>query len=231
MKKVFLSVFFTIFCNLQVIFCQSYSTELEIFTKNYQDGKYGADEYQRLAKKWQTAIKNVGGYPELPYNEKTKDVFYEFVFTFDSLDKNTIYNRILEWMSLQYSNLSTVLDYQDYDLGKIIIKGSNPIEPYYKQTKLFYNCTYRFILIENRLKIEISQISTDCRYEEYYKGESIFYDYSVVDSIGSFYPISHLPSFQWEPRLFSLKYIDTDIKSSIETMVQFIQTTNEEYNF
>jgi hypothetical protein len=209
---------------------QKDSIEIDYLNKQYLSGHLNATQYQQVIKVWYGAVNYVKGYPELPFSYELQDIKYVFYFTFDSLDKNIIYNRILEWMSLKYSNLASIIDYQDYDLGKIIIKARNPIKAY-RSDRLFYLITYRFTLLENRVKLEIFQLSFDYEYNKYPMGETTFYNYLINDPIRNYYPITKLTAGYWQEYMQILKTTHDDIEGNAMKLEEFIRNINDDYNF
>ena len=68
------------------------------------------------------------GYPEIPYDTASKSFKYEFVVHFDDINKEIIYNRVLEYASINFDYLANITDYQDYNSGKIILKVKIPTQ-------------------------------------------------------------------------------------------------------
>jgi hypothetical protein len=229
--KILYRIFFLFCLNASAIVnAQNDSIDADYLSKQYLKGDFTIDKYQKLAKTWRDAIASVNGYPILPYKSDIQDIKYEYYFTFDSLDKNIIYNRILEFMSLKYANLASVIDYQDYDLGKIIIKARNPIKAH-RSNRLYYLTNYRFTLIENRMKLEISQLSFDYEYNSYTMGETTFYNYLINEPVRKYYPITKNDSEYWQEYMQILKATKDDIESTAAKIEAFIQDINEDYNF
>jgi hypothetical protein len=131
----------------------------------------------------------MGGYPDLPYNENTNTIQFNQVLEFPNVDKETIYNRILEWSALTFGSINAVLHYENFETGKIILKGTFEII-YRLETKSFWGfekeaitnseCseTYIFTLKENKVKIEITNLMY-----EYTVGQNIsFYSFIISDN-------------------------------------------------
>lgn len=62
----------------------------------------------------------------LPFNKNNKVEFQEVVSA-DSISKGNLFDYILEWCATSYNNSTNVIRVNDRDVGKIILKGEEPI--------------------------------------------------------------------------------------------------------
>lgn len=231
MKKLTLLFILIILCSLKSARSQSYEYEVENVKKQYLSGDFDVWKYQKLGTLWKNIIDESGGYPVLPINMETRDVYYLYYFDFDSLNKNIIYNRILEWLTLRYDDLDAVLDYQDYALGKLIVKARNPINRIGNATRMYYVCTYRFTILETKLRLEIFKLSIDNEYYAYTIGETVFYNHVINIPIGSYYPVTISNDKAWRDRLRTLKTTHEAIEKSVTELSAFICAYEKDYDF
>ncbi|MBN1117589.1 MAG: DUF4468 domain-containing protein [Bacteroidales bacterium] len=226
-KHILLSIFFFVI-SISELLAQNYKSELDNLSKKYEQGEIDQYKYQKMAEVWRSAMKTTGGYPELPLSEDSSKVRYEFIYEADNLDKLIIYNRILEYFSLQYESLSEILDYQDYDLGKIIIKCNTPVEGSYTS---FFCATYRFTIIQNKYRLEISNISYAKKYDMILIDETYFYDYLQETRFEAFYPVTNKNFKEWEQTITKMKKVDKAIKDSGDKIFSFVKAYNGDYEF
>jgi hypothetical protein len=183
----------------------------------YEKGKIDILEYRKMAKVW-NEIYNKYGYPEIPYDSTNSNFRYEFIYSFDSISKNIIYNRILENVSMKNYHLADVLDYQDYELGKIILTTTNNGKFSDNNGTITYNCKYRFTVIENKVKVEVFKI----RYNH-----SSFGTYPIEQ----LYPITKMKAGVWKSRFILLIAIDKDIRETVLNILHYIKNYQQDYNF
>lgn len=78
---------------------------------------------------------------ELPIDSQTGRVLYEKIIEVDSLSKETIYTKALEWFALKFTSSNDVIQFKDEESGKIIGKGSMKIEYYSREPILSFTIT------------------------------------------------------------------------------------------
>lgn len=215
MKKILLTLLLIFFVKT-FTYTQTYQSELKRMSERYDQGNLDIYKYQKMAKHWNELVKKYS-YPEIPYDTIKSKHQYQFIFSFDSISKSIIYNRILEKMSMESYSLSDVLDYQDYNLGKMIFSISNTCKFPDNSGTITYQCKYRFIVIENKVKFEIFNLS--------------FISSNGVNSIEQLYPISDSNEAQWDIRFKLLNAIDKDIRKNSIEILHFIQNYQEDYKF
>jgi len=205
-------------------------------------GKLITTEYSSYGKKWNNLLEEMGGYPELPYNENTNTIEFSQVFEFPGIDKKTIYNRILEWSALTFGSLNAVLHYENFETGKIILKGMFEIT-YRLETKSFWGfekesisrseCTetYIFTIKDNKLKIEIANLM----YEYTVGGMSLAGTYypesKTIRSIHSLYPITKDDPVTWKGKLNLLVETSDKINSLLTSLYLHLENYADDYDF
>ena len=193
------------------------------------------EKFLRYGAEWKKIIASVGGYPTMPYDEKSGQIKFKMVHH-TGVSKEVNYDRILEWAALKFGALSSVLHYDNLESGKIIIKGWFSIthKADYKNfwgvlkesintTKCYQ--TYVFTVKDNDIKVEIRGIN--------YVFKSTAYSGVITyeQSIDEFYPITQYESEEWKSKLEVLKETNSRIKGLFEDVSNYIMDYESDYNF
>jgi len=170
MKKLLTLLILSLF--LAPIFSQTLDIEYKAMEKRFLSKELDQLQYKDLLKKWKALTKEFS-YPDLPYNEDTKQVEFETVYDLQGVPQEVIYKRVKEWAAISFGRLSSVLHYEDYETGKIIIKGSFKV-PYINFYKGFWGterttinsstCNFTSIITIKSGKIKIQNLGIDFDY-------------------------------------------------------------------
>ena len=237
-----LSVLVILILNSTNSICQTGAIEKANIARKFESGEIDVMQYRAIVEKWRNLLSSFGGYPELPYNGITKMIEFSFVKEYPSIDKKTIYNRIIEWSVINFGSLNTVLYYENFETGKIIIKGSIDIK-YMAEFSNFWGiemeliepceCSETIVLTvkDNKVKIEILNLS----YEFTTGGCCITGSYvpttKTYRSIHSLYPVTEGPSTTWKVKLSLLVETADNINLLIALLDLYIKNHVEDYNF
>lgn len=198
--------------------------------------------FSNYAKQWKDLLIEMGGYPKLPYNEDTKTISFDRVIEYPILDKSTIYKRILEWGAICFGSLSEVLHYDDFESGKLIIKGTFELdyEVDYKNIWGFerekirsINCdeTIIFTVKDNKIKVELTNLD----YWTVVGGIELPGSYipeSIVHfSIRDFYPVTKGEPISWKGKINLLIATKENINLLIASLDSYIRNAILDYNF
>lgn len=239
MKCFYLLLFSCLF-----LIAESQTRELEV--KNISDqfaaGKFDASTYKQFGKNWQDVLQSIGGYPQLPYNDSTKKIEYIKVFYFNGLDKNCIYDRVMEWSAINFGSLSEVLNYSNKENGKIILKGSfsisfkKDIESFFfdkKETIDFVtaNGTWSFTIMNGKMKLEVKNLNFWFFVAAQQYGTYYIPSYSYNKILSSFYPITSAKTIEWKGRLDLLKQLSINIDFFMLDVSCYVKTKNMDYTF
>ena len=66
---------------------------------------------------------------DFPIDTGTGKISYQSVVLVDSINKEKLFVAGMEWVALAFKSAQDVIQFEDKDAGKIICKGSNPIDP------------------------------------------------------------------------------------------------------
>lgn len=240
MKAQFLIVFTFFQIN---IFCQTYDLEMKNLVKNFSEGKINEKEFTQLSTDWGDILKSFKGYPELPFNEKSGEIEFDFVRSFKETDKSVLFDRIMEWSAINFGSLSSVMNYNNLENGKIIIKGW--FEVFYKTdyltfflenkkesaTKVKCNFILIFTLKDEKLKININGVNYNFLRMGYNAPNYYIPATEIERPISEFYPITNGESIEWKGRLDLLHQTNLRINSFINSLESYIKSKNEDYNF
>lgn len=228
MKTIYLFLILLVFNGISV-FSQSNIIEIKNLTKRYERQEFDIYKYRKLARQWNDLSKKYG-YPEIPYDTISKTFEYELVIPLENINKETIYNRILEHTSMKYDFLYNTTDYQDYDAGKIITKVEIPVHKSDGKT-INYSFASRFIILDNKLKIEVFKMSIVYRYDVFDNGTVVITNYEKKYPVEDYFPITSVKNIHWEDRLKLLIQFNKMILEINHELVQFIKSYQEDYIF
>jgi hypothetical protein len=242
MKKA-LFVFVAVLASLNVL---SQTEEIE---KQYLHSKILNKEidpvtYQNLGREWNKLLSDFNGYPKLPYNEEKGIIEFIIISNFPDIKKNIIYNRIKEWAALSFGSLNEALHYDNYETGKIVLKGFVKI-PYKKDFKYGFflqkagesiesiqcNQTFVFTIMDNKVKVEIFNLSYKYELQPMIIGSTYYQGFSYNKSIHLLYPITSGDPITWKEKLSLLKETDYEINLTIRDLEDYIKKHKEDYIF
>ncbi len=228
MKKIYLFLFFSFTCQFHIE-AQSNDIEIKSLAKRYENHEFNIYEYKRVTNFWKELV-NKNGYPAMPYDSVSKIFIYSFVFKFDNINKEIIYNRILEHVSMKYGTLSDIVDYQDYNLGKIILKIKIPNNKNNGKT-IYYSTAYRFTILDNKVKINVFNMSIDYHYDVYDNGTALLTNYTQNYPLEDYFPVTSVKDKYWADRIKQLIQYDLTIRNSCLDIVRFIKSYQDDYAF
>lgn len=127
MKTFFLSVGLCVVVG--VVSGQSIAAERAILNTALKEGLLSAPEVTERVR----ALKDLEPiYPVLPMDTATGKVEVSTVITFPGVTKAQAFKRVKEWAALNFSDLESVIDYEDVEMGKIILEGG--VQVWYSAT-------------------------------------------------------------------------------------------------
>ena len=242
MKKA-LFVFVSILVSLNVL---SQTEEIE---KQYLHNKVLNKEidpvtYGNLAKEWSKLLSDFKGYPKLPYNEEKGIIQFIVIKDFIGIEKKVVFNRIKEWAAVSFGSLDAVLHYEDFETGKIILKGFVKI-PYRKDFKYGFfiqkagetiesiecNQTFVFTIKDSKVKVEVFNLSYKYVIQPMVIGTLYYPGFSFDKSIHLLYPITSGDPLTWKEKLSLLEETDYEIIITIQNLENYIKNYKEDYIF
>ena len=185
-----------------------------------------------------------GGYPAMPYDEEKELIEFVNVLELNGIPKSVIFNRLKEWIAINFGNIDAVLHYESFESGKVIIKGVFEI-PYFKKRYNFWGKviddeisksvestqTYIFTIVDNKLKIETTNIRYNFMTAGYWTGSYYRPERTNELSIHSLYPITAHPASEWKSMLSILLFTKEKINQKNLLLQYYIKNYQSDYNF
>jgi hypothetical protein len=194
--------------------------ELNYLNKKQEKGLKSKSRLKQDSITWKSLIKKYS-YPRPVFDSMNKTCKYEFIIPLDSLEKQVIYNRVLEYLTIKYNYLGDVILYEDSTSGRLIVKLKNKGLLLYKSDKIIYEyiLKIKYSIIDNKLKISILYIS--------YKKQGSYNHQSLFTS----FPISKSEEYTWEKNLAFYMDLEKDIKEENLQLVQYIKSYKNDIEF
>jgi len=183
------------------LYGQTDSIEKALLYKKVLSKEISQVEYSRTALKWVQTIKEFGKYPELPLDKNGK-IHFAFLYKFKDFNKETLFNRTFEWLSINYGLIPSYL-YSNQEDGKIIFRNSLSLGNN-------YTCTYTSVIsIKNeKILMEIINISYQVYYEGHYSNTEWIPEKTLDFSLSENYPVILKDPAVWKANLLWLKSVD-----------------------
>ncbi len=114
--------------------------------------------------------------PELQTDSTSGKFMYSKVVMLDSVDKGVLYDRAKTWVARNYRSANAVIQYDDKEVGKIIVKGywkelASDVELWHTLILEFKNNKYRYIFTDF---VKTSFVSGVGKMEESIDGSMMF---------------------------------------------------------
>jgi hypothetical protein len=180
------------------LYGQSDSTEKAILYNKMLSKEIEQSEFSRIATKWNQTMKEIKKYPDLPLDQSGQ-VHYSFLNIFGGLNKEKLFTRTLEWLSVNYGLFPQYI-YTNPEEGKIIIRNSLNLSS-------SNSCTYAAVIsIKNeKVLVEITNIGYQMYFEGYYSNDSWIPEKTINVGINQIYPIIMKNPVEWNSKLVLLK--------------------------
>lgn len=180
---------------------QTDSIEKAILYKKVLSKEISQVEYSRIALKWVQTIKEFGKYPELPLDQNGK-IHFIFLYKFIDFNKEVLFNRTLEWLSINYGLIPSYI-YSNPTDGKIIFRNSLSLGSNYA-------CAYTSVIsIKNeKILVEIINLSYQVFYEGHFSNNEWIPEKTLDFSLSENYPVILKDPAVWKANLLWLKSVD-----------------------
>lgn len=90
-------------------------------------------------------------------NEETGKYTKQEVIEFDSISKDELFNKAIEWITLNYNSANDVIQLSDKETGKIILKGNFSTNLWWKQGWIRHTLILEFK--DNRFRYTYTDLS------------------------------------------------------------------------
>lgn len=238
MKTKLLFFFFMI---SSLIFGQTIELEKEYLNQTIRSGQLSQEGLKNIKEAWDAIILD-NRYPELPYNEITKKIEYILIDSFPGLNKEEIYRRVKEWIAINYGSINSVIHYEDFKSGKIIVKGffnlyiddilnnfwGNP-----KEIIRYLKCYHTVVFTIKEAKMKAEYANIEYEYESSYYTTSSLYipprknSYNILE----LYPITSSDIETWPSRISTLKNTTIEINLVQKSIINYVRSIRQDSNF
>jgi|GEM_PF-913218 hypothetical protein len=206
------------------LYGQTDSIEKDILYKKALSNEIGQEDYSKIGKKWVQTMRQIKNYPELPVDQNGQ-VHYSLLKNFTDLNKEKLFNRTLEWLSINYGLIPSYI-YSNLEDGKIIFRNSFNINN-------INSCNYTSVIsIKNgKILMEIISIGYQSFYEGHYSGDTWIPDKTISFSFPQIYPIILKKPEEWNSDLNLLRTTDEHFNNEIENLSDYIMSYDASYSF
>lgn len=196
-------------------------------------------EIKTLVDDWRAFVAE-NEYPKLPVNESGEVVFVE-IMDLPGISSLDAFDKIKEWLAINYGEISSVLHYEDRRRGKIIAKGFFEMGVKIDLKRLLggkvegagyfrVNHTLIFTVINDKVKVEL----TGLEYEyQYHKSEiaAVAYNSQIMTSYTSdeLYPIVRSAPETWRMKLNLLEATKIRVAGFSHAIKRYIMTDDRDF--
>lgn len=211
------SLFILIVAFGSVVYGQTDSIEKAVLRNKILAKEIEESEFSKIWIRWNQAISEVK-YPDLPLDQNGQ-VHYIFINEFERFDKDTLFTRTLEWLSINYGIIPSAI-YSSLKEGKIILRNS--LEPANGKT-----CIYTTIISikEKKIRMEIINILYQTFYEGHYSSDTWIPEKTINTRINEVYPIVLKKPVEWNSNLNLLRrtneLFDKEFKNLCDYIISF----------
>lgn len=206
------------------LYGQTDSIEKVFLYNKYIAKEIGQDEFQRIWSSWNQTIAGIKKYPDIPLDQSGQ-AHYSFLNEFMGFNKEKLFNRTLEWLSINYGLIPSYI-YSNLEDGKIIFRNSiNLITG--------NTCTYSSIIsVKNeKILIEFINIGYQTYSEGHYSNNEWIPEKTIDFGINQVYPIILKKSSGWNSNLNLLKSTNELFSTEIKNLYDYIISYDYTYKF
>ena len=218
------SIFILILIFGSALYGQTDSIEKAALYNKMLSKEIGQIEYSRIATRWNQTIKEFQKYPELPLDQNGK-VHYLFLYKFINLNKEKLFTRTLEWLSINYGLIPSYI-YSNPEDGKIIFRNTLNLND-------INSCTYTSVItIKNeKILMEIINVGYQAFYEGHYSDGEWVPDKTINFSASQIYPIILKNPSEWSSDLNLLKTTNDHFNIEKVNLNDYIMSYDDSYIF
>ncbi len=203
------------------LFGQTDSLEKAIIYNKLMSKEITEVDFSKIWSQWNQKIRTIK-YPDLPMDQNGQ-VHYVFINEFKGYDKEKLFTRTQEWLSINYGLFPTSTYFNLKD-GKIILVNSlNLIKN--------YSCIYTLIISIKDEKIKLELISL--MFEAYYEGDyaSGIPDKTIRLNINEVYPIILKKPSEWNLYFSLFKATNQLFSTETKNLTDYIQSYDNSNQF
>jgi len=221
MKNLFFLLFIIVSSSL---YGQTDSIEKATITAKFLSKDLTQEALSQIGSKWNILMKKINKYPDLPLDQNGV-VHYQYLNDFKNMKKEILFNRILEFLTINYGFYPSNL-YSNSADGKIIFNGSFNIDGTYSGIY-----TAVISIKDEKLRIEFINIGFQAFYGAHDTGGTWYPDRTTNSSISQFYPVLLKESSQWVVTFNLFKSSNEYYKNEVDKLSNFLTTYDSTYAF
>ena len=221
MKNSFL---FLIMIFGSTLYGQTDSIEKAILYNRMLSKEIGQVEFSRIGTRWNQTIKEINKYPKLPFDQNGQ-VHYLFLYKLKDFNKEKLFTRTLEWLSINYG-LTPSSIYSNMEDGKIIFSNSLNLDN-------IYSCTYTSIISikDEKILMEFIKIGIQAYFEGHYSDNEWIPDKTTNFSLSQIFPIILKDPSEWNSDLNLLITMNKLIHIEKVNLYDYIMSYDSSYVF
>jgi hypothetical protein len=241
MKKKLILIGYLIL-SLVIAIGQTTVIERENLVNRHKSGELDLEKYKEFAQSLAKLEPILNDLSQLPI-DSSGELSYSKVLELKGLNKKSIYNRIMEFGAINFGSLNAVLQYSDFESGKIIMKGYTDlihkvdeyflfsgIEETLRSTKCFFTLIYT--IKDNKVKINVRDILFKYDLNEKISGSYYVPAKTIEIPFKSIFPITNRDkSIEWKSNLDMLKQANVTINLMISKTNHYINNIEVDYGF
>lgn len=176
-------------------------------------------EFKKTWNAW-TNLMNKSEYPDLPLDNKGK-VHYSAVIEFRDLDRETLFTRILEFLSISYGLIPSDI-YSDPKSGKIIFRNSMDLVT-------GNACIYTSVISikDGRIRTELFNIIYQTYFEGEYSSDTWAPERTINTPINEILPVVMKRPSEWPQNLNLLRITNELFFTEVKNLSGYILDYNE----
>ena len=206
------------------LYGQTDSIEKAAITAKFLSKDLTQEALSQIGSKWNILMKKINKYPDLPL-DKDGVVHYQYLNDFKNMKKEILFNRILEFLTINYGFYPSNL-YSNSADGKIIFNGSFNIDGTYSGIY-----TAVISIKDEKLWIQYINIGFQAFYGAHDSGGTWYPDRTTNSSISQFYPVLLKDPSQWVVTFNLFKTSNEYYKNEAEKLSNFLTTYDSTYMF
>jgi hypothetical protein len=222
-------------------FAQTMEAEMAQLSKLLSTGKVTGQQAGEIKKSIEGFFKD-GSYPKLPYDTTTKEVVFDYVMECPGVPKATIYKRIKEWCAIAYGDFETVLRYEDFETGKIVVKGYVNIPYHFTFTGMFggehslpmtAKCNHGvvFTVKDNKFKFSIQQLDFNVTFDGYTAGSIYVPSRTVEYPFSGIFPLVNVAPESRKDMLELVRNTLAEFDESRASVWKYVKGVDGDYRF
>lgn len=222
--KIMKSILFLLILTIgSMAYGQTDSIEKAILRSKLNSKVIKESDFQKTISLW-TQKTNETRYTDLPVDQNG-EVHYTFINEFKNFEKETLFNRTLEWLAINYGLIPADV-YSNSEDGKIIFRNSLELK-----TDNFILYTSVISIKDEKIMAEFISLVYQTFYEGHYEYDSWIPDKTVNVPIKDVFPVILKKTSEWDTYLKLLKTTNDLINTEIKNLSDYILTYENSYKF